>query len=99
MAHHVNERIDAIKARLAAATPGPWEILRDGETTSIAMRTTTHVYPVVKAACADYPGRWSSNESAELWIEDADAALISNAPDDLAFLLSEIERLQREAQR
>lgn len=73
--------LDAIKARLAAATPGPWShdepYLR-----AIRNRSGTEV----ASAHISYGGTGRG-----AWFPDAD--LIAHAPEDLATLVAEVERL------
>lgn len=92
-----DERIDAIKARLDAATPGPWEAdwlewEDDGE--------DAHFTHIVRA-----PGRDSGNGS-EIVCDVGesprrktlpDAAFIANAPDDVGWLLERVETLEAAA--
>lgn len=73
-------REEEIKARIAAATAGPWRV--EGETW-LEVRGTQD--PI-----ADMPGSIR---------DQADAALIANAPADLAYLLSENERLRAAAEQ
>lgn len=65
--------LEAIKARLAAATSEPWKLLGGGE----------YIYPIGVLVTPDDGG-----------VNDADAALIVNAPSDLAALIAEVERLR-----
>jgi hypothetical protein len=88
-------RIDEIKSRLAAALPGPWwsghtpfylrmgqKDARDG-TPPLTIRSPAH-----------------SEEIATVWTcllpTRANADLIANAPQDLAWLIAEVERLSTE---
>lgn len=70
-------RVDEIKARLEAATPGPWrtnkfvtfiEAEKDGE------------------FICQFPNYYNYNGNSNL---------VANAPADIAFLLSEVERLKK----
>ena len=70
--------IEGIKARLAAATPGPW-----------ALVDFPVMFPRVQSIAED------KTSICETW-EWADAKFIAAAPTDLAALLAENERLQRE---
>lgn len=67
--------LDAIKARLAAATPGPWRHLGQGYI----------VHPGT-----EYDGCGVPDRSTRIPLRDADADLIAHAPDDLAALLAEL---------
>ena len=81
-------RLDEIKARLAAATPGPWAWSRTPAATNdydhgiLWSASNREVIEVV--APADGP---------EIETTKADAALIANAPADLALLVEAVERL------
>lgn len=86
------ERLAEIRARLEAATPGPWK----------ARRTRTDLAFHVPAMVV-----WERSEGttrvltfvavceAALAPNDANADLIANAPTDLADLLAEVERLEQ----
>lgn len=83
------EREQQIRARLAAATPGPWQMARsapgDGfENLSIQSASDE----VIVGGCGCCGSPYGSNV--------ADAALIANAPADLAYLLEENQRLREE---
>lgn len=72
--------LEPIKARLAVATPGPW-----------------HVEPE-DTACGSFvarmPGIYIEPEHQHLAPAGNDAALIANAPADIAALVAEVERLR-----
>lgn len=73
-------RIDEIRARLAAATPGPWNwVGRHLESDALTI--------LVDDTLSDF---------AEA-VRPGDAALIAAAPDDIAHLLAEVERLQADS--
>ena len=71
------ERVQTIRVRLKAATPGPWEIsVVTPQHNDIAVVRGIQIRGPYKAvACKD------------------DAALIAHAPTDLAFLCDQVERL------
>ena len=71
------DRLQEIRARLDAATPGPWVVKPPGEGKSSSG---------IRRGALDIA--WSVTAR-----EDAD--LIANAPADIAWLLAEVERLQR----
>jgi hypothetical protein len=78
--------LSPIKARLAAATPGPW------------MRDIQDMGPNYVGACL-YPHGIPNTEV--IYPEDAreeDIDLIANAPQDLAALVAEVERLRGEVE-
>jgi len=79
--------LNAIRARLDAATPGPW-------------RVSTRGYDVVAGeqenrtrVCAS-PNNLSLPEGWERWMNNAE--LIANAPSDLAALLARVDSLDAE---
>jgi hypothetical protein len=74
------ERIAGIKARLAAATAGPWAVHNP--------RSRFHIISTVLPAGRDFVMESGSADEA------ADAELIANAPTDIAELLGEVERLR-----
>lgn len=73
--------LDAIKARLAAATPGPWEEEREG-----GGYPTGVVYgpDCTVTSCDSEPGTLH---------QCTNAIFIANAPSDIAALVAEVERL------
>lgn len=75
--------LDALKARLAAATQGPWR--RDGNHRA-----------KVRGADGDTLARVVPESSDEPWsaTDEANADLIAHAPGDLAALVAEVERLR-----
>lgn len=78
----MEERLQAIEARLTAASPGPWEIAQPQETGGWGL--------CIKAGMnfiARMPGR-------ERQPKEANADFIANAPADIAYLLEEIRRLK-----
>ena len=76
--------VEAIAARLAAATPGPWEpqleANDDGHLVMYAVR--------IPRGLASIPGF----VEFDAHVLDPDGELIANAPADIAFLLGEVER-------
>ena len=75
---------DEIKARLAAATPGPWFARPNDLIGGWCVRT------------ADTPPSEGPGEVAD-FIREEDARLVAAAPADIAALLAEVERLRAEA--
>lgn len=75
--------LDAIKARLAAATPGPWEEEREG-----GGYPTGVVYgpDCTVTSCDSEPGTLH---------QCTNAIFIANAPTDIAALVAEVERLRK----
>lgn len=79
--------LEPIKERLAAATPGPWRVWRDPDPTNV--RATA----VETAWCyGDIEG--DTELITDYLPTDADAELIANAPEDIATLVAEVERLR-----
>lgn len=74
----------AIKARLTAATPGPWEYVDD----YIGVRQA----PTEGHRVADHKYEVAGIVPGEV-VHPEDAVLIANAPSDIAALLAENERL------
>lgn len=83
----MKHRIAEIKDRLEKATPGPW----------IAVgKNRNDGHQVVVA------GEYTNEGEPDMWIdvvysadEVADADFIAGAPEDIRFLLSEVERLEK----
>lgn len=89
----MTDRVQEIRDRLEAATPGPWSYSpastgnpSDGpthhEVRSVSISDDRTMYAI---ATTDY------NEMGYL-----DAEFIAHAPDDIEFLLAEVERLQED---
>jgi DNA-binding transcriptional MerR regulator len=79
-----HEQLDAIRARVDAATPGPWEPSSD-------TLTWIHVeaHGLTVAECRTYLNRQHTDEQ-----NDANAAFIASAREDVPALLAEVERLR-----
>lgn len=73
-------RLGEIKARLANATPGDWEVAR-GWDIDDEQRPMRYV-------------RFSSNSDSTIMDRDEDAEFIAAAPVDVGWLLEHIEQLQ-----
>lgn len=83
-------RIEEIRARLSAATPGPWRTQRaDEESGEID-------WEVMSGAKGTPVARVSEADDYGLPTTRGDAALIAAAPADLAYLLAELERVEGE---
>lgn len=79
------ERLEAIRDRLHAATPGPWEQGHHWDASEW-----------IKGGSGGRKFRPASDTSYE-WIPTAaDAEFIANAPEDIAFLLELVHRQQTE---
>lgn len=84
--------LEAIKARVDKATPGPWWIDSHGMAcVSHAGETATVIFIIDR----DQMGKARRQENGNLsaWPNDNDATLIANSPTDLATLIAEVERL------
>ena len=77
--------LDPIRARLAAATPGPWEVDECSEETTVIVAGSD-----LTIICSELWQGWEGTQ---------DAALIANAPTDMAALVAEVERLRESVQR
>lgn len=83
--------LDAVRARVAAASPGPWHALsgarRYGAPVIMSgVAPVTPAYPLVLANTQHVLAEVSA------WIEDADRDFIVNARSDVEALLAEVER-------
>ena len=83
----MSKRLDAIRQRLTNATPGPWP--------------KDYVYAIVRNSVrngsydSDEPGMESFSWDFSYYYDRADdVPLIAHAPEDLAFLLAEVESLR-----
>ena len=81
-----NERIEAIGARLVAATPGPWVTIHQEPTDNGIDIATGRGSG---RAFANVLGRFSSQRDRI----EANAALIAHAPADLAWLIEKYNEL------
>jgi len=77
-------RIEEIKARLNAATPGPWKARRGGDFQNITLHRGSLWIDVVDGS-AQKPPRGE-------WIDSPDIDLIEAAPTDVAYLLAELRK-------
>lgn len=81
------EQLDAIQARVDAATDGPWV---EGER---CVFTEDYEHAIVSDSLVEVPGVIPYGEAVQ---NPADVALIAHAPQDLADLLAEVERLRND---
>ena len=91
------DRIAEIRARWSAATPGPWNLSTSTSRKEEKWRTIRAQGRAVVRV--DEFTRHSGGESETycgVWIDDANARAITEAPADLAFLLAEVDRLTEE---
>jgi hypothetical protein len=83
------EQLDAIRARLDAATPGPWEAVTPKRYAAVrSEKAGCYVYTQGKIPAETHPDTVARQQR--------DAHLIANAPTDLRALLDEVERLTAE---
>ncbi len=84
-----DEELDAIEARAAAATPGPWEPTRDG---SLVMDSETDLFHV-------FPHTRGPDDPLDFSVQKPNAAFIAHAREDVPNLVAEVRmmRAQREA--
>lgn len=96
------ERLGEIRARLARATPGPWRWAPyDGGsihflTNQPAERDDPYRAPLPRIHS---DGSAWGEYSADIDVDGPDAALIAAAPQDIADLLAEVERLRADVAR
>jgi hypothetical protein len=88
------DRLEEIRARLAAATPGPWTAIQK----TWRSRTSGHTwsaYGIEQSQEVYGDDAWAISYATDTGqIAQKDADLIAHAPADLAYLLAEVERLQ-----
>ena len=95
------KRLGEIKARLAAATPGPWSWRHD---THLVNPNLHQEFEVSANDGPDYWAKrdkatvleafWCNDGTADLDASDADRQLVVNAPTDIAWLIARIEELE-----
>lgn len=98
--------IDAIRARLAAATPGPWSFEQDGRKGAYLYDARGMLWQIAAPIEMDHDVRdWAADEpnpDVEDWRDNFSWAsaskgtgtLVEHAPTDLAALCDEVERLR-----
>ena len=90
-----NERIEAIRTRLQAATPGPWEW--EGESKEDWPQSdnslVTAYVPEGEKWREPLVSGWGYDASGISVHKDADGELIANAPTDIAYLLNIIDQV------
>lgn len=88
------DRVQAIRARLAAATPGPWFWVsgEDGFYNRLETRLASENVGVLDGVAFD-------DFTADVQADPADAELIASAPADLAWALDRIAHLERVVER
>lgn len=86
--------IEAIEARLKAATPGPW--VWEGESAEPWPQSENSLVTGYVPDGEKYPESildgWGHDASGISIQKDADGELIANAPTDIAYLLAELKK-------
>ena len=92
------EQLDAIRARVEAATPGPWHV--EGESYDECWDTDCEPLPM-PWGLAGPTGKslWSSGAGEYAHPDMATAEFIASAREDVPALLAEVERLNEEVRR
>mgnify|MGYP001139431241 FL=1 len=80
------DRLAEIRARWAQTTPGPW--LWDGSPTQPAALFNPHEGVIIFEAAGEDRMRWPSPNRV------TDQSAIAHAPEDIAWLCAEVERLR-----
>lgn len=91
--------LDAIRERLSAATPGPWEAMcADSGHSKFELDCSVITESMGDVICQmDSLWRVTDNEAPEAKTDGRhDAWFIAHAPTDVAALLAEVERLRAE---
>ena len=91
-----DDEIEAIRARLASSTPGPWKASTDDAGDVVVWGPDEDWLANVGNWARQHPGI-DADAAARQFVETrdaADATLIAHAPTDLAALCDEVERLR-----
>jgi len=89
----MSDRIEEIRKRWSAATPGPWDVTTNSGRGEEKWRTIrAKGWAVVRVDEFTRYTRGEPETFCGVWIEDANAQAIGAAPSDIAFLLAEVER-------
>lgn len=89
----MNDRIQEIRERLEAATPGPWMWENDNKLISVNPHPGDEFGYVLEGAID------AENGESFIDVGDPDALFVATAHEDTAYLLSEVERLQEQSKR
>ena len=89
----MSDRLAAIEARLAAATPGPWKWSSGSEPMSLTAPESDWKNRIVLEACSGTVYSEYSADGAYIDMTPENAALIENAPDDLRWLVAKLKAL------
>lgn len=81
----MSDRLQEIRARLDAATPGPWRVIEPLQQTA---------RPARRMIVADLEAAQQSSEIGNVQMSWFDTRFITHAPDDIAWLLAEIDALR-----
>ncbi len=87
----MSDRIAEIRERMEKATPGPWGVIREIDSTEYGDFAVHGVAPIA-------PLRWYSDNAPAHTVADPverfeDAEFIAHSPDDIAFLLSRLSAI------
>ena len=80
------DRLTEIRARLDAATPGPWRVIEP---------LSQNHRPPRRMLVADLEAAQQSSEIGNVQMSWFDTRFIAHAPADIAWLLAEVERLEK----
>jgi len=94
------DKIDEIKGRWRAASRGPWFVMEDGFNPRYKTAPTVYATDDVLryiAKCADYGNPAENQDGTPIRQTDniANATFIAHAPEDIEYLLNEIQRLKK----
>ena len=93
----MSDRIEEIRKRWSAATPGPWDVTTSSRRREEKWRTIrAQGRAVVRVDEFTRHNGGEPETYCGVWIDDANAQAIGAAPSDIAFLLAEVERLTAE---
>lgn len=90
------EQLNAIKERVAKATPGPWKVYSDEFSTRIGSEL---IHPQLKAPAPVITEAFHSNDKVGIYISAKDSNFIVNAIVDVPALVAEVERLKVDRER
>lgn len=82
-------RLEEIKERFASATPGNWKVYQTDEGPHIG---TAHHHAQLKSPTPVVSmSNWRMEPTKRIYINDADAIFISNAKEDIRWLIQQID--------
>ena len=97
-----DKRLEEIRKRVEAATPGPWEVEDyrcDGDwrsTGNVWARNKGHYHPGTKVCGVNCHSMSSISDPRDIGEFEGNSAFIAHAREDIPFLLSELAKLQAE---